>query len=171
MHPEGDLHAAAGPPFVASRNLRWMKPLAVLLVAGVLAASGASAVRPRGPFLLISLNSFGEVSWLCAPGSSARQDRFGLRYSQATGTATTRVRLVVGGHTVKTVQTIPGSVVRFPLLRPTRQKVILVARSEPGTLTARVTVDFGRPYRKPSYSACWNYMPPPAAALISFSPN
>jgi hypothetical protein len=148
-----------------------MKPLAFLLAAGIVAANGASAVRPRGPFPLLSLNSFGDVSWLCAPGSSRERDRFGLRYSQATGTATTRVRLVVGGRTVKTVQTNPGSAVRFPLLRPARQKLILVARTEPGTLTARVSVDFVRPYRRPSYAACWKYMPPPATASISFSPN
>jgi hypothetical protein len=145
--------------------------LAVVLAAGIMAAGGASAVRPRGPFLLLSLNSFGDVRWSCAAGSAPGHDRFGLQYRQAARSATSRVRLIVGGLTMKSVETNPGSVVSFPLLRPVRQTLILVARTEPGTLTARVNVDFRRPDRKPSYSACWSYMPPPAVASISFSPN
>ena len=81
------------------------------------------------------------------------------------------VRLVVGGRTIKTAKTNPGTVVRFPFLRPARERLIFVQSHEPGTLRAVVDVDFRRPYRQPFYSACWPYMPPPAKASISFRPS
>jgi hypothetical protein len=145
--------------------------LAVLAVLLAATPGGATNGRSRGPFLLVSLNSLGQVRWFCAAGTRPHLDRFALQYVQGRVTATTVVRLVVGGRTIRTARTNPGSVVRFPFLRPTRQRLIFVQDHEPGRLTAVVDVDFRRPYRQPFYSACWPYMPPPVNASIRFRPH
>jgi hypothetical protein len=145
----------------------------IALLAVVFAAlpGAATNARPRGPFLLVALNSLGEVRWFCAAGARPNLDEFALQYTQARVTATTLVRLVVGGRTIKKATTNPGAVVRFPFLRPARQRLVFVQSHEPGTLTAVVDVDFGRHYRQPFYSACWSYMPPPVNASIRFRPS
>jgi hypothetical protein len=124
-----------------------------------------------GPFLLFSLNSLGDVRWRCSAKARTGKDTFALQYRQARTTATTFVRLVVASHTMKTARIEPGHAIRFPFIRPARQRLILVERHEPGTLTAVIEVDFHRPYRQPFYSACWSYMPPPANASIRFRPS
>ena len=145
--------------------------LAVLAVLLAAMPGAATNGRTRGPFPLVSLNSLGEVRWSCAVGMRPDLERFALRYAQSRVAATSFVRLVVGGRTIKTARTDPGSVVRFPFLRPARQRLIFVQSHEPGRLTAVVDVDFGRPSRQPIYSACWSYMPPPVNASIRFRPS
>ena len=145
--------------------------LAVVAVLLVVMPGAAMNGRPRGPFLLVSLSSLGDVRWFCAAGTRPHPDKFALQYVQARATATTFVRLVVGGRTIKTARTNPGSIVRFPFVRQARQRLIFVQSHEPGTLTAVVDVDFRQPYRQSSYSACWPYMPPRVDASIRFRPH
>jgi hypothetical protein len=146
-----------------------MRSLVVpLLALAVLpAAASAPPAHVRGPWPLVSLAALGTVTWRCDParhpGPAPGLPALALGFSVARFGQTGKLRLTVGGRTVKTFVTQPGRVYLLPFLRTRTQQLDISASGEDGTLRARVTVTFAAP-RVSAY--CWPYMPPTTSVAL-----
>jgi hypothetical protein len=127
-----------------------------LVVGGVASGASARSAKVRGPFLLMSLPSLGTVSWRCSltkPGVAPGQSAMALGFRAFWRSGTTTIRLHANGTTFSRHVVQPGESVRL-LFVPTRvQHLDFVQGTEPGTLRAFVTVDFGT-------GGCFPYLPP-----------
>jgi hypothetical protein len=132
--------------------------LAVLLSLALLGATGAfaSVTKGRGPWLLTALPAIGTVTWRCEP--VAQGERPALGFKAFAASATDRIELRAGGRTLLDRVVQPGQGLRLPYLAASRQQFVVTQSTEPGTLRAYVTVDFGP--RPISRSHCWSYLPP-----------
>ena len=141
--------------------MKTVRLLLILLAAAQLTSPVASARRSRvdgrGPWLLTALPGMGTLSWGCRAGWSGYRT-YELRFRAAASSATERVTMVAGGHVLLTRVINPGAVVSFPRSDSWRRQVTVTQSTEPGTLRARVTIDF-RPGRV-SPSHCWPWFPP-----------
>lgn len=140
--------------------------LVIAAATCVLAASAAGEPvdRPQ-PYLLVALPSLGSVTWRCG----ATDGVYALGYREFWSSATTTVTLRAHGRTVASRSVDPRQVVRFPFVRARVQRLTFLQRTEPGTLRAIVTVDFGR--RRTAYPPCRPYLPPRFVANVYPRPN
>jgi hypothetical protein len=130
---------------------------AVALAAGALPATSARPAAVRGPFLLTALPALGTVTWRCTSDHA-----LALGFSAFRASATTRVRLRVGGR-VRTSKAIdPGESVRFPFLLARTQRLEFVQFTGAGTLRASVTVDLV----PPGTGWCYGYLPPKTTVRV-----
>lgn len=132
--------------------------LAVLVSLALLGGTGAfaSATKGRGPWVLTALPAIGTVTWRCE--SVERGERPALGFRAFAASATDRVELRAGGRTLLDRVVQPGQGLRLPYLAASRQQLVVTQSTEPGTLRAYVTVDFGPRPISPSH--CWSYLPP-----------
>ncbi len=133
--------------------------LASVLAAGLAAAPGA-AVDERGPFYLVGLPSLGTLTWRC-DGHDPERYALGFR---AFRTATTSIRLIARGRTVRSTRVHPRGVVRFPFVRSRVQRLEFVQGTGAGTLRATVTVSF---VRDVPVSYCVPYAPPRIEVVVT----
>jgi hypothetical protein len=128
--------------------------LAATLLAGASVSAGAAsaAAESRGPFLLVTLPSLGAVSWSCG---GARDRQVGLSFRVSADAATTTTEFLAVAHVARRARLQPGQSVRFPLLAPGQQRLVIVQGTEARTLHATVIATFNR-----SQSYCFPYFPP-----------
>ena len=132
-----------------------------VLVAAVLALGSSSSfgrTTARGPFFLVALPSLGTVTWVDLRCDAGGRKAFALGFRALSHSATTDVVLRASGRIVarRTIQ--PGERLRMPFLPAPRQRLSFVQATEPRTLRASVTVDFG--LRSDRVAYCWDYTPP-----------
>ena len=130
---------------------------AVAASLAVVSADAEARTGGRGPWLLTSVPSVGSITWRCSP--------YALGFHAYASSATDRVSFRAGGRTILSSTVQPGQTVRFPYVRSARQQVRITQATEPRTLQATVTVDFGSaasPYCRP-------YLPPPVSLRLSYA--
>jgi hypothetical protein len=135
-----------------------------VLVAALLAFGSSNSdgrATARGPLLLVTLPSLGTVTWSC---DAAGRGAFALGYRASPRYATTDVVLRSSGRIVarRTIQ--PGERMRLPFLKARSQRLSFVQATEPGTLRASVTVDFGL---SATAGYCRDYSPPGLVVHVS----
>lgn len=125
--------------------------VAVLVLFGETASAGG---RPGPPLTLTALADIGTVLWRydCTP----RQSSWSLGIRLARQTATTVVTFQSQKLTLQS-QLEPGQTRWFPFRRSRVQTLRATQGTEPGTLRAIVTVNFG--YRH-GVAHCYPYTPP-----------
>jgi hypothetical protein len=144
-------------------RLALVLPLAVALGAGMLGSAcgrdpSSAEAAVRQSFMLVSLPSLGTASWRCG-----RQDgTYGLSFRVFPSTATTDLRLVVGGRVVRRTTVNPGEVHRFPILGRS-QRLELTQGTGAGILRATAAVRFDE---APVVSHCFAYSPPHLAVRV-----
>jgi len=141
-----------------------MKRIALigLLIGLVVVGAGAANVaNTRGPFMLISLPSLGEVTWRCDPsrhpGLAPGLPGLALGFHASADGQTGQLRLTSGARVILTSVTQPGQVILLPYLHDRLQRLDISQSGEDGTLRATVDVDFA-PH--PVVPYCYAYAPP-----------
>lgn len=124
----------------------------VLLGAGLLPTAAGAPPATAGPFPLVTMPSLGNASWLCA----TQKEMWGLSFRVDPRAATTTIRFRAGART-RTVTLHPGERVRFPVLSARRQRLDVIQRIKPGTLRARLRVEFEM---NGPVAHCYSYSPP-----------
>jgi hypothetical protein len=138
--------------------------LALLLAVGLCAlplAEGRAqgSERGQGPFLLVALPSLGIATWRCsdAPG------RYALGFRVFARGASTDIRLVARGRTLRRGMVHPGSAIRLPV-QGLEQVLLVEQLTGAGTLRAVVQVRFDR---EPVVSHCFPYAPPALSVRVT----
>jgi hypothetical protein len=127
--------------------------VAIAVAAPVSAADGSG----RGPWLLAALPGMGRLTWSCDPRQHGYRI-YGLRLDASTATATERVTVAVGAHTVVSRRLDPPGAMMLPRSAVPIRRITVAQATEPGTLRAVVTVDFRGTASLPSH--CFAYLPP-----------
>lgn len=136
-----------------TRCLSCLATVLAVVALGTQASPGAHDSLPgRGPFLLVSLPSLGVVTWRCGPRAAS----YGLGFRTFAQGATTDIRLVADGRTVRRARVDPGRAVRLPL-RGLVQRLQVEQFTGAGTLRATVVVRFETTSLA---SHCFGYSPP-----------
>ncbi len=123
--------------------------IAIVGISCLLASTAAGSSTARPSFLLVALPSLGTVSWRC----TAEEDRYQLGFRVFRNSATTDVRLVVAGRTVRRARVNPGELPRLPVAGLS-QRLVLSQFTGAGTLRATVDVRF---FHRPVVSHCNSY--------------
>jgi hypothetical protein len=133
--------------------------VACLVVLFVPQASAREA-RVRGPWLLVSLASLGQVTWRCDlsrhPGVAPGLPGLALGFRPFPVSQSGGVRLLAGGRTILRGFIRPQPI-RLPYLHARVQHLAIWEGGEDGTLRAFVDVDFAA---GSTSDYCWPYMPP-----------
>jgi len=138
---------------------------AMLIVGAVLLATVVPAVslavdhsaREAGPWALTYLPEMGTVTWRC-DSKFAGMREYALGFQSFSGGATERLTLRVGNRVAFARSIQPGQGVRLPHLDAAIQELALIQTTEPGTLRASLSVNFGP--RPVSPSHCFPWLPP-----------
>jgi hypothetical protein len=127
----------------------------------VVSAGAANVASTRGPFLLISLPSIGQVTWRCDPsrhpGLAPGEPGLALGFHSSPEGQTGQLRLTSGTRTILTEVTQPGQVIGLPYLHDRLQRLDISQSGEDGTLRASVEIDF---VPHPVVPYCFAYAPP-----------
>jgi hypothetical protein len=132
----------------------------VVFLATVVPASSLAfdqSAREAGPWALTYLPGMGTVTWRC-DSKFAGMREYALGFRSFSGGATERLTLRIGNR-VAVAQTIqPGQGVRLPHLDAAIQELAVIQTTEPGTLRASLSVNFGPGRVSPSH--CFPWLPP-----------
>jgi hypothetical protein len=162
IRAEGKSSPDAGERMLRRTTMRLLLAMAVGFVVSATAAGQPTSRKT--PNLLVSLPSLGSVTWRCGTTDGI----YALGYREFWASATTRVTLRAGQKSfVRRVD--PRQLVLFPYLRSRFQRLTFVQRTEPGTLRAVVSVDFGAASR--AYPPCQQYLPPRFVVNVYPRPN
>jgi len=114
--------------------------------------------RKHGPWPLVSLGQLGSITWKCDARAHGRS-RYAVQVRHPIS-ATTFVRVSVGRRT-SARRLDPGQVLRYPWSAARWWKLRFRQQIEPGTLHARVTIDFvQRLHGRLTNGYCEAYYPP-----------
>ena len=111
--------------------------------------------------MLVSLPDLGTVTWRCdparKPGPAPGLPGLALGFRASAIAATERLTLRVGRTTIVSRLVQPGDRFRLPYLHARVQRLDITQFSEPGTVSATVTVEFAP---TPVMGYCYAYAPP-----------
>jgi hypothetical protein len=132
----------------------------ILAVAAALVAVGAGTAsgKDQGPFPLMTLPSLGSVAWECRQGPATA---WSLTFRMEELSATTVVSWTAAGARRRLVTMQPGERLTLPFVTVRAQRLAFDQRTKPGTLRARLRIDF-----PPGPRGCYPYDPPTVVARV-----